>query len=119
MYMVDVSIQNVFYLYKRSPAYNQCRLDLLGFKREIVEVYSQRYVHRLRVVPAAATEFQLRFALIAKTTCHFTLTSRNSVMSARRRRTFSAWLRRPPGSRGARINTAYTDADDNFCKLII
>ena len=55
MYMVDVSIQNAFYLYKRSPAYNQCRLDLLGFKREIVEVYSQRYAHRLRVVPAGKT----------------------------------------------------------------
>ena len=38
----------------------------------------------------AATEFQQRLALIAKTTCHFTLTSRNSVMSARRRRTLSA-----------------------------
>ena len=38
--MIDVSVQNAFYLYKRSSAYSQRRLDLLGFKREIVEVYS-------------------------------------------------------------------------------
>lgn len=48
-YMMDVSIQNAFYLYKRSPAYSQRRLDLLGFRREIVEVYSQRYAQRLNI----------------------------------------------------------------------
>lgn len=47
IYMIDVSLQNAFYLYKRSPAYSQHRLDLLGFKREVVEVYSQRYTERL------------------------------------------------------------------------
>jgi len=48
IYMMDVSVQNAFYLYKRSSAYGQHRLDLLGFKREI-EVHSQRYAQRLRV----------------------------------------------------------------------
>jgi len=48
-HMLDVSVQNAFYLYKRSPAYSHRRLDLLGFRRDIVEVYSQRYAQRLRV----------------------------------------------------------------------
>jgi len=49
IHMVDVSLQNAFYLYKRSPAYCHLRLDLLGFKREIVHVYSQRYAQRANV----------------------------------------------------------------------
>jgi len=39
-YMLNVSVQNAFYLYKRSSAYSQHRLDLLSFRREIVEVYT-------------------------------------------------------------------------------
>jgi len=49
IHMVDVSVQNAFYLYKRSSAYCHLRLDLLGFKREIVRVYSQRYAQRTNV----------------------------------------------------------------------
>jgi len=55
IHMIDVSVQNAFYLYKRSSAYSQRRLDLLGFKREIVEVYSQRYAQRLKVVQPATS----------------------------------------------------------------
>jgi len=55
IYMIDVSVQNAFYLYWRSSAYSQRRLDLLDFKREIVEVYSQRYAQRLKVVQPATS----------------------------------------------------------------
>ena len=34
IWLVDVPIGNAHYLYKRSPAYNDEPLDLLGFKRE-------------------------------------------------------------------------------------
>lgn len=41
IHMIDVSLQNAFYLYKRSPSYTDG--DFLSFKREIVEVYSKVY----------------------------------------------------------------------------
>ena len=44
-----MSIVNAHYLYKRSPAYADEPLDLLGFKREIVQVYGQRYKSRLAI----------------------------------------------------------------------
>ena len=49
IWLVDVSIGNAHYQYKRSPAYNDEPLDLLGFRREIVQVYGQRYKSRLAI----------------------------------------------------------------------
>ena len=47
IWLVDVSIGNAYYLYKRSPDYNDELPDLLGFKGEAVQVYGQRYKPRL------------------------------------------------------------------------
>ena len=54
IWLVDVSIGNAHYLYKRSPAYKPLAisdepLDLLGFKREIVQVYGQCCKSRLAI----------------------------------------------------------------------
>jgi hypothetical protein len=37
-YIVDVSVQNAWLLYRLCPSYNQRQLDLLGFRREICQV---------------------------------------------------------------------------------
>ena len=49
IWLFDVSIGNAHYLYKRSSAYADEPLDLLGFQREIVQVYGQRYKSRLAI----------------------------------------------------------------------
>ena len=67
IWLLDVSIGNAHYLYKRSPAYNDEPLDLLGFKKKIVLVYGQRYKSRLAIgrplgrVPCKRVRDEIRY----------------------------------------------------------
>lgn len=41
--MPDIAIQNAWLLYRMTPSYQQKKLDLLAFRREIANVYFRRY----------------------------------------------------------------------------
>ena len=43
MFMLDVAVQNSWPLYRKSTLYKDKPLDLLGFRREIVNVYRMKY----------------------------------------------------------------------------
>ena len=43
MFMLDVAVQNSWLLYRNSTLYKEKILDLLGFRKEIVNVYRMKY----------------------------------------------------------------------------
>ena len=43
MFMPDVAVQNSWLLYRKSTLYKEKLLDLLGFRRKIVNVYRMKY----------------------------------------------------------------------------